>query len=227
LLGLQFSETTLANMESSGDWSDARTREQLMSLGSATLGESGGTPVHPRIRAVWPGAATAGPAFTVACSPGDNLAVHAAVTRAPRGSVLAVSVGDDTVRGYWGEVLTTAAEAAGIVGLVIDGTVRDLAALEEHRFPVFARGVGLRGASKTGPGTTGATIVLGDVRVASGDWIVADVDGVVAIPASLLSVCLGEGNARASKEQTFFEELRTGATTVGLLGLDVSSIEPH
>jgi 4-hydroxy-4-methyl-2-oxoglutarate aldolase len=153
--------------------------------------------------------------------------MHAAVTRAPRGSVLAVSVGDDTVRGYWGEVLTTAAEMAGIIGLIIDGTVRDLAALEKHRFPVFARGVGLRGASKTGPGATGATIFLGDVRVASGDWVVADVDGVVAIPASRLDACLAAGHARTAKEQAFFEELRAGATTVGLLGLDISSIETH
>ena len=214
-------------METSTHLSDALAREQLLSLGSATLGESGGTPLHPRIRGVWPGAVVAGPAFTVACAPGDNLAVHAAVARARRGSVLAVSVGDDTVRGYWGEVLTTAAEAAGILGLVIDGTVRDLDALEKHRFPVFARGVGLRGASKTGPGATGAPIVLGDVKVAPGDWIVADVDGVVAIPAPLLSACLAAGQARAAKEEGFFDELRRGATTVGLLGLDVSSIEPY
>lgn len=214
-------------METSISSSGSLAREQLMSLGSATLGESGGVPLHPRIRAVWPGAAVAAPAFTVSCAPGDNLAIHAAVTRAPRGSVLAVSVPDDTVRGYWGEVLTTAAEAAGIVGLVIDGTVRDLAALEKHGFPVFARGAGLRGASKAGPGTTGALIVLGDVKVAQGDWVVGDMDGVVAIPASSLDACITAGHARAAKEQAFFDELRAGATTVGLLGLDISSIEPH
>jgi 4-hydroxy-4-methyl-2-oxoglutarate aldolase len=163
----------------------------------------------------------------VTCAPGDNLAVHAAVARAPRGSVLAVSIGDDTVRGYWGEVLTTAAEAAGILGLVIDGTVRDIGALEKHRFPVFARGTGLRGASKTGPGTTGDLIVLGEAQVAAGDWLVADVDGVVAITAPSLGTCLAAGHARAAKERAFFQELRAGATTVGLLGLDVSSIEAH
>jgi 4-hydroxy-4-methyl-2-oxoglutarate aldolase len=206
---------------------DAVRREQLISLGSATLGESGGVPLHPRIRAVWPGATVAGPAFTVACAPGDNLAIHAAVARARRGSVLAVSIGDDTVRGYWGEVLTTAAEAAGIVGLVIDGTVRDIRALEKHRFPVFARGAGLRGASKTGPGATGGVIVLGEAQLAPGDWLVADVDGVVAIPASSLGACLVAGHARAEKERAFFTELRADATTVELLGLDVSSIEAH
>ncbi len=83
----------------------------------------------------------------------------------------------------------------------------------------------MRGASKTGPGTTGGVIVLGGAKVATGDWVVGDVDGVVAIPAASLDACLAAGNARAAKEEAFFEELRAGATTVGLLGLDVSSIE--
>ena len=129
--------------------------DQLLTLGSATLGESGAAPLNPRIRAVWHGAAVAAPAFTVACAPGDNLAIHAGVARAPRGHALVVALEDATERGYWGEVLTTAAEAAGITALVIDGTVRDVAALERHHFPVFARGIALRGASKGGPGSTG------------------------------------------------------------------------
>jgi 4-hydroxy-4-methyl-2-oxoglutarate aldolase len=207
--------------------SNEETAATLLQLGSATLGESGGRPADRRLRPAWPGAALAAPAYPVGCTPGDNLAVHVAVTIAPAGSVLVVDVGRVPDRGYWGEVLTTAAEAAGIVGLVIDATVRDLAALEKHRFPVFARGVGLRGASKAGPGSTGATIVLGDVKVAPGDWVVADLDGVVAVPASLLSACLAAGHARAAKERVFFDELRGGATTVELLGLDVSSIEPY
>ena len=74
---------------------------------------------------------------------------------------------------YKRQVLTTAAEAAGIVGLVIDGTVRDLGALEKHSFPVFARGVGLRGASKTGPGATGGTILLLSLIHISGHQVVA------------------------------------------------------
>jgi 4-hydroxy-4-methyl-2-oxoglutarate aldolase len=201
--------------------------EVLLSFGSATLGESGATPLNPRIRPIWQGAAVAAPAFTVACAPGDNLAMHAAVTRAPRGSVLAVSVGDDTARGYWGEVLTTAAITAGIAGLVIDGTVRDISALERHRFPVFARGVGLRGATKTGPGATGGQIVLGDTIIGSGDWIVADADGIVVVARASLESCRATAAERAKKEDGFFEMLRAGSTTVELLSLDVGSIEAH
>ena len=57
----------------------SRRTAQLLQLGAATLGESGGRPLHPRLRPAWPGARLAAPAYTVICAPGDNLAVHAAV----------------------------------------------------------------------------------------------------------------------------------------------------
>ena len=140
---------------------------ELLALGAATLGESGGHPMRPRIRAVWSGARVAAPAFPVHCTPGDNLAIHVAVASAPAGSVLAVDVGDEDEFGYWGEVLTTGAQSRGIAGLVIDGGVRDTAALEAHGFPVFSTTVALRGASKTRPGTVGAPAQVGGVSVAA------------------------------------------------------------
>ena len=101
-------------------------RVALAELGAATLGEAGGFPADRRLRPAWPGAVLAAPAYPVGCAPGDNLAVHVAVTRAPRGSALVVDVGRVPDRGYWGEVLTTGAEAAGLSGLVLDGGVRDV-----------------------------------------------------------------------------------------------------
>jgi len=163
--------------------------------------------------------------MTAACAAGDNLAVHAAVAAARPGFVLAVSFAGDSVRGYWGEVLTTAAQAAGVAALVIDGEVRDAAAIEQHGFPVFARGVALRGAAKAGPGSLEVPIVLGDVLVRPGDWLVGDADGVVVIGQALLEECRTAAVRRAEKEAAFFARLRSGATTVELLSLDVSSIE--
>src|SRR5207302_2744540 len=90
--------------------------------------------------------------------------------RAPVGSALAVEVGIERERGYWGEVLATAAQARGIAGLVIDGCVRDVAALEGHGFPVFSTGVALPGASKELPGAAGGSAEVGDERVQTGDW---------------------------------------------------------
>src|SRR5580658_2659354 len=194
----------------------------LQRLGSATLGEAGGLPTDRRLKPAWTGAALAAPAYPVRCTPGDNLAVHVAVTRAPPGSVLAVDVGSTAARGYWGEVLTTAAEAAGLVGLVIDGGVRDVAALEAHGFAVFSSTIALPGASKDRPGTAGAPVRVGGVPVNMGDWVVGDVDGVVVIPAGSLEAVRKAGRAREEKEAGFFAALGAGKTTVELLNLDAS-----
>jgi len=199
--------------------------DQLMALGAATLGESGGRPMASRIRAVWPGARLAAPAFAVRCTQGDNLAVHVAVARAPAGSALAVEVGIERERGYWGEVLATAAQARGIAGLVIDGCVRDVAALEEHGFPVFSTGVALPGASKELPGAAGGSAEVGEVPVRTGDWLVGDADGVTVVAAAELDDVLAAGTARAEREQDLFAALRDGKTTVELLGLDPRPID--
>jgi 4-hydroxy-4-methyl-2-oxoglutarate aldolase len=166
----------------------------------------------------------AAPAYPVGCTPGDNLAVHVAVTKAPRGSILVVDVGWVADRGYWGEVLTTAAEAAGLAGLVLDGGVRDVAALRAHGFPVFSSTIALTGATKDKPGTVGAPVRVGGVLVSTGDWVVADVDGVTFVPGGALEDVLAAGREREAKEAGFFEELRSGSTTVQLLGLDASLV---
>ncbi len=197
----------------------------LLELGSATLGESGGFPMAPRIKPAWNGARVAAPAFTVECTPGDNLGIHVAVTRAPEGSVLVASVGELPDRGYWGEVLTTGAEARGLSGLVIDGGVRDTAALEAHGFPVFSSLVALPGATKCHKGKIGIRVVVGGVPVETGDWIVGDSDGVTVIPGDRLDEVMEAGRARLIKEQGLFTSLLEGRTTVELLNLDASLIE--
>jgi 4-hydroxy-4-methyl-2-oxoglutarate aldolase len=138
--------------------------------------------------------------------------------------VLVVDASTTPERGYWGEVLTTGAEARGLAGLVIDGGVRDLAALEAHRFPVFATMIVLRGATKELPGTNGSPVEVGGVPVIAGDWVAADADGVVVIPGERLDEVIAAGQARAGKEEGLFTALREGRTTVELLELDTSPI---
>ena len=202
----------------------AEPADTLLALGSATIGEAGGTAMAARIRPVWAGARLAAPAFTVRCTPGDNLGIHVGVARAPEGSALGVEVGIDRELGYWGEVLTTAAEARGLSGLVIDGCVRDVAALEAHGFPVFSTGIALPGATKRLPGEVGGPVDVGGVLVRAGDWLVGDTDGVAVIAAAELDSVLAAGRARADKEAEMFEALRAGQTTLELLGLDESRV---
>ncbi len=197
----------------------------LAELGAATLGESGAVPMPPRIRPVWSGATVAAPAYPVTCTPGDNLAVHVAVSRAPGGSVLVVDVGDVPDRGYWGEVLTTAAQSRGLAGLVIDGGVRDVTALERLAFPVFSTTVALRGATKRHRGSAGVAATVATVPVEVGDWVVGDGDGVVVVRGAALGETITAGRARAAGESGYFAALRRGSTTIELLDLDTSLIE--
>lgn len=193
---------------------------RALKLGSSTLYEASGLDcaVDPAIRGVWPGAAIAAPAYPVQCTPGDNLAIHIAMERAPRGSVLVVGTGN-FVAGYWGEVLTVAAEAAGLQGLVIDGGARDIPALQRRRFPVFSRGVSVRGTVKASVASVGQPFAVTGIPVASGDLVVADDDGIVILPADQVERILAAGEARAAKEAVMMEKLAQGATTLELLGL--------
>jgi 4-hydroxy-4-methyl-2-oxoglutarate aldolase len=202
-----------------------QTATGFAELGAATLGESGALTFPPRIRPVWPGATLAAPAYPVRCTPGDNLAVHVAVTRAPAGAVLVVDVGEVAERGYWGEVLTTGAQARGLAGLVIDGGVRDVAALERLGFPVFSSTVALRGATKVSRGSVGLTTVVAGVTVAPGDWVVGDVDGVVVVPGGSLEDVMAAARRRSAGETDTFAALREGGTTVDLFHLDPALIE--
>ena len=205
--------------------SSADIAAALRELGSATLGESGARAMRDRVKPVWSGARLAAPAYPVRCTTGDNLAIHVAVARAPGGSALVVDVGTERELGYWGEVLTTAAESRGIVGLVIDGCVRDTEALEAHGFPVFSAGIALRGASKSLEGTVDRPAVVAEVDVNPGDWVVGDRDGVVIVPGENLKGVVAAGRARAEREARYFEQLRSGATTLELLSLDPQPVD--
>jgi 4-hydroxy-4-methyl-2-oxoglutarate aldolase len=205
--------------------SDDPAASDALALGAATLGESGARRMHSRVKPAWAGARVAGPAYPVRCSQGDNLAIHVAVTLAPTGSILVADMGGERDFGYWGEVLTTGAEARGIAGLVIDACVRDCDALAAHGFPVFSTGLALTGASKVQPGAVNRPVTVGDVAVEPGDWVVADVDGVVVLPGAELAAVLAAGAARTAKEAALFDVLRAGGSTVEEFGLDVNLVE--
>ena len=199
--------------------SDA-TLEALRAFDTATLYEAAGQvgamvpEMHPLAR----GQRIAGPALTVACPPGDNLMLHAAVAGASPGEVLVVQCHDFSY-GVWGEVLMTAAQARSIAGLILDGAVRDVPALREAGFPIFCRAVSMRAAAKTRRGTLRQPISCGGLLVWPGDLVVADDTGVVILPPANVDQVLERARARQQKEAALFTELRGGRTTLELLGL--------
>jgi 4-hydroxy-4-methyl-2-oxoglutarate aldolase len=175
--------------------------------------------LDPAIRQMAPGLTVCGPAMTVRCQPGDNLTLHAAVAEARPGDVLVADVGDFADAGHWGEILTVAATSRQIAGLVINGGVRDVAALAVHAFPVFARAVSMKATTKLLRGLINTPIVCGGVDIQPGDLIVGDADGVVAIRHDEIGDVLRLAQERENAEAVMMERLRNGALTIDLLNL--------
>ncbi|RYZ07322.1 MAG: RraA family protein [Comamonadaceae bacterium] len=199
----------------------ARQCAALLKLGTATIHEAQGQKgaVDPALKPIDSAMRVAGPALTVRCRPGDNLALHYALTKARPGQVVVVDAEGFLNAGPWGDVMSTAAMLRGVAGLVIDGAVRDAQAITDLGFPVFSRGVCIRGTNKYQPGVVGEPIVLGGVVVRTGDVVVGDRDGVVVVLQEEVASALAASQAREDKEATFREQLRSGRTTVELINL--------
>lgn len=142
-----------------------------------------------------------GTALTVRTRHGDNLAVHAALKLARPGDVIVVDGGGDVSQALIGEIIMVHAESIGVAGFVIDGAIRDVAAIRRGKLPCFARGVTHKGPYKSGPGAVNVPITIGGMVVNPGDLIVGDEDGIVAVPADLARDLLPGIRAQEERER--------------------------
>jgi 4-hydroxy-4-methyl-2-oxoglutarate aldolase len=151
--------------------------------------------------------------------PSDNLMIHYALTKARRGDVLVVDVKGFVDAGPWGDILTLAAQEIGIAGLVINGAVRDADSIIELGFPVFCRGLCIKGTNKNQPGRVNVPVMIGGVDIHPGDIVVGDRDGLVVVARNEVAEVIRASEERERKEATMRERLKQGATMVELLGL--------
>jgi len=190
---------------------------------SATVHEAAGQigALPAEIKPVAPWMTVRGPAYTVLCGPRDNLALHHAIDRAPAGAVLVCSTGGWHDAGYLGDVMARAATVRRLGGLVIDACVRDLADLAGGSFPVFARGLSVRGTTKDPllPAALGARLRFPGTDVDPGDLVVGDGDGVVVVPAARADEALRMAAEREAKEAAIRARLDDGETTLGIYHL--------
>lgn len=198
--------------------------EAARAIPSATLHEAAGKrgALPAAIKPVATGFRVCGSALTVHAPGGDNLWLHRAIYAAQPGDVLVVSVSDVYEYGYWGEVMSTAAQVCQLGGLVIDGCVRDRALLESIGFPVFARGLSIQGTGKDfgARGWINAPTSVGKVIVHAGDLIVGDDDGVVCIAGRDAAQVIDAALAREAAEGDQLRRIRNGETTLGIFGWD-------
>lgn len=152
------------------------------------------------IRPLWnPVPRVAGPAYPVRCGKADNLMLHAAIHRAPAGSVIVVEAADQDYAVAGGNVCAWA-QARGIAAFVVDGLIRDLGEVRARGFPVFARGVIPIPGDKARSGILNGAVTCGGVRVEPGDVVVADEEGVVVVPAGRAEQILNLAEARAARD---------------------------
>jgi RraA family protein len=129
-----------------------------------------------------PGKTTmAGTAVTMRSRGGDNLTYLRALDFCRPGDVLVIDAGGDLNNAVVGGILSFYAASVGVVGLVVDGAIRDVAEIRERDFPVYARGVTHRGPYKDGPGEINVSVSVGGMVVNPGDIVVGDQDGLLAI----------------------------------------------
>ncbi len=199
------------------------TNQDTDALGTAVLCDSAGNAraLPSTIHSLAGGGRIRGPAFPVACAPGDNLWLHRAVYSAAPGDILVASTGGFHEAGYWGDVLTHAAQVKKLGGLVIDGCVRDGAEILRLGFPVFATGLCMRGTSKTAEtsGSIGEPVRIGACTISKGDLVVGDTDGVVVLPGGEVETILATADQRQQREAEILRRLSQGERTVDLFGI--------
>lgn len=164
-----------------------------------------------------------GPAYTIAAAPSDVILENpyeheiAAVDAVPPGSVLVLSTEHTLDAAVWGELLATRAQRRECRAAVVDGAVRDLRMLRHMGVPVWASAVNANDSrGRLQFVGHGDPIVCGGVTVSAGDIVLADLDGVVIVPAHLVDDVARRAEEKVGKEQLSRRALAAGASAASV-----------
>lgn len=166
------------------------------------------------------GVVVAGPATTARAKPDDNAVVHRAVNSASPGDILVVDSGRDRTRAMFGDILGEACQRRGLAGVIVRGSVRDVASLRAMTFPLWSTSIHAAPAAKAWPGEVNVPLDWQGVRLCPGDWVVADDDGVVLMPAAFVVDVTTRSEALSRREKIIRSRLAAGESTCAIFGID-------
>jgi regulator of RNase E activity RraA len=155
----------------------------------------------------------AGRAWTLLYGPAGQPAgtVGDYIDDVPPGSVVVLDNGGRDNATVWGDILTEIAHRRGIAGTVIDGVCRDVALCLQLGYPIFSKDHWMRtGKDRVQVEATGVPVNIGDARVAPGDIVRGDADGVVVIPREHEAAVLDAAEAIEAAEDRIRQAVRGG-----------------
>ncbi|MEM7060309.1 MAG: RraA family protein [Pseudomonadota bacterium] len=123
-----------------------------------------------------------GVALTSDNGPDDLLGLLASLGVAQAGDVLVAATGPWRTSAVAGDRVMGMAKNNGCVGFVTDGLVRDHEGLIEVGLPIITAGMSPNSPYTKGPGKVGTPVIVGGVRIETGDIISADRTGTVVVP---------------------------------------------
>lgn len=152
-----------------------------------------------------------GSAFTIKLEPRDNLVLAAALDIAQPGDILVIDGANETERALVGDLLATYAETRGILGMIVNGAIRDVDELNQmDNFTVYAKSVSPNGPYKTKQGSMNTQIIIDNIVINPGDIIVGDSDGVIVIDQNQANDIIDLAEKMKEREHGLFTNAKNG-----------------